>query len=353
MKHSTSIAQWGRLFVISLLMGLHTAQANDPLQGQKKAHDNLQAVLKSQEMEMGNVSSNLKKMASSLAEIRQSIQRTEQEIARLEKQEAVQRDKLAQQLDSAYRSDIHPSLLERLLSDTAKDAARKAAYYEHLNQLRIQAIVELRRIRGELNTRKAELLAQQNHLQQQLREQKKQENTLQQVTVEREKTIQSIDKTLESDAARQAALKENERDLLAQAAKASNFSGNGLGNRKYAPPVSGKLVQRFGQRLTGDVTSHNQLIQAPLNTPVRSLSDGIVENISWVNGYGNVVTINHGANYVSYYGHLQSVMVSLNEPVSAGQQIATVGQTGGQKQPALYFSIRHQHVAVDPAKWLK
>lgn len=48
------------------------------------------------------------------------ISDTEKQIQRLEKQEREQKQKLAEQLDSAYRSAANPSALERMLSEEAK-----------------------------------------------------------------------------------------------------------------------------------------------------------------------------------------------------------------------------------------
>ncbi|VEI46170.1 membrane-bound metallopeptidase [Actinobacillus equuli] len=73
---------------------------------------------------MGKVLDKLKETEMSLTETRQAIKRTEQEIQRLEKQEKEQKEKLKEQLDSAYRSGIHPSVLERLMSEQAKNADR-------------------------------------------------------------------------------------------------------------------------------------------------------------------------------------------------------------------------------------
>ena len=107
-------------------------------QQQSKINENrqkrnvLQSTLKTQEIEMGKVINKLKDTETSLADIRAAIKRTEQESKRLEQQEKKQKEKLKEQLDSAYRSGIHPSVLERLMSEPAKDADRMTAYYEHM-----------------------------------------------------------------------------------------------------------------------------------------------------------------------------------------------------------------------------
>ncbi|MDO9833552.1 murein hydrolase activator EnvC [Glaesserella parasuis] len=352
---------------------------------QKKKRDSLQSTLKNQEIEMGKVLNSLKQTEMTLSETRASIKRTEQEIKRLEKQEAVQKEKLKEQLDSAYRSGIHPSVLERLLSEEAKNADRMGAYYEHINQVRIDAIYELRRTQADLKARRDELKEQQKGQQTQLNEQKKQEKDLQKVKNERESTLRSIDKSLAQDQGHLENLKANEEALRNQLVQASNESeqqekqdiakleqkknteerrsatesekqqvraGNGLSG-KYGMPVSGKIINRFGSTQMGEIKWNGVVIQASAGTPVRAIAGGRVILATWLQGYGEVVVIEHGKGDMSLYGYNQSVNVRKGERVQAGQVIASVGNSGGQSRSALYFEIRRKGVAVNPLKWVQ
>ncbi|WP_202115158.1 murein hydrolase activator EnvC [Glaesserella parasuis] len=352
---------------------------------QKKKRDSLQSTLKNQEIEMGKVLNSLKQTEMTLSETRASIKRTEQEIKRLEKQEAVQKKKLKEQLDSAYRSGIHPSVLERLLSEEAKNADRMGAYYEHINQVRIDAIYELRRTQADLKARRDELKEQQKGQQTQLNKQKKQEKDLQKVKNERESTLRSIDKSLAQDQGHLENLKANEEALRNQLVQASNESeqqekqdiakleqkknteerrsatesekqqvraGNGLSG-KYRMPVSGKIINRFGSTQMGEIKWNGVVIQASAGTPVRAIAGGRVILATWLQGYGEVVVIEHGKGDMSLYGYNQSVNVRKGERVQAGQVIASVGNSGGQSRSALYFEIRRKGVAVNPLKWVQ
>lgn len=381
-------------------------QKESKIAEQKRKRESLQSTLKSQEIEMGNVSNSLKKTEMTLGEIRQAIQRTEQEIKRLENQEIQQKEKLKQQLDSAYRSGIHPSVLERLLSETAKNADRMEAYYDHINQVRIDAIYELRRTQEELKARRDELRGQQKGQQTQLSEQKKQEKELQKVKNERERTILAIDKTLEKEQSRLEDLRANENALRNQISRAAQEAaqqdkqrekereqqelakleqkkaseqkrkateqekqevrervreevreevraGNGLGSGKYAMPVSGKVVNSYGSTQMGELRWNGIVIQAGAGTPVRAIAGGKVILAEWLQGYGQLVIIDHGGGDMSLYGYNQSLSVRKGARVSAGQTIAAVGNSGGQSRSALYFEIRRKGAAVNPMRWLK
>ncbi|MCK3656363.1 hypothetical protein A4G19_11635 [Pasteurellaceae bacterium Macca] len=361
-------------------------QQQSKIAEQKRKRDSLQSTLKNQEIEMGKVLNTLKKTQVTLTETRQAIQRTEQEIKRLEKQEKEQKERLKEQLDSAYRSGIHPSVLERLLSESAKNADRMGAYYEHINQVRIDAIFDLRRTQEELKARRDELKGQQKGQQTQLNEQKKQEKDLQKVKNERESTIRSLDKTLEQDQNRLEALKANELALRNQIARAASEAaarekqeiarlekqknneekrsateqekqqvraGSGLGNGKFNLPVAGKVVNRFGSTQMGEIKWSGIVIQAPSGSPVRAISSGKVILADWLQGYGQVVAIDHGNGDMSLYGYNQSVSVRKGARVQAGQTIASVGNTGGQSRTGLYFEIRRKGVAMNPSRWIK
>lgn len=147
-------------------------QQTSKINEQKQKRIALQSTLKTQEIEMGKVLDKLQKTEMSLGEIRQTIKATELEIIRLEKQEKQQKEKLKEQLDSAYRSGVNPSVLERLLSEDAKNAERMATYYEHMNNIRIDSIVEIRKTQADLKTRRDELKAQLKDHQSQLNEHK-------------------------------------------------------------------------------------------------------------------------------------------------------------------------------------
>ena len=56
---------------------------------------------------------------------------------------------------------------------------------------------------------------------------------------------------------------------------------------------------------------------------------------------------------MSLYGHNQVLYQEVGDWVTAGETIATVGDTGGQSRPGLYFEIRHKGKPTDPLRWCK
>lgn len=95
------------------------------------------------------------------------------------------------------------------------------------------------------------------------------------------------------------------------------------------------------------------MIAAPLGTPVRAVSYGRVVFADWLPHFGLLVIIDHGDGYMSIYAHNQSVYARVGDWVQMGETIATLGDSGGQNQPALYFEIRHRNVALSPREWCR
>ncbi|MBR5296195.1 MAG: peptidoglycan DD-metalloendopeptidase family protein [Clostridia bacterium] len=75
--------------------------------------------------------------------------------------------------------------------------------------------------------------------------------------------------------------------------------------------------------------------------PALAIASGKVtasgSNYHW--SWGNLVVIDHGGGYVSYYAHLDSISVSVGQQVSQGQQIGKIGSTGNSTGPHLHIVI--------------
>ena len=95
------------------------------------------------------------------------------------------------------------------------------------------------------------------------------------------------------------------------------------------------------------------MISAQTGTPVKAVHGGRVVFADWLRGAGLLVIVDHGQGYFSLYGHNQSLLTEVGDSVQAGQSLATVGSSGGHSASALYFAIRQQGRATDPALWFK
>jgi septal ring factor EnvC (AmiA/AmiB activator) len=66
-----------------------------------------------------------------------------------------------------------------------------------------------------------------------------------------------------------------------------------------------------------------------------------------------LIIVDHGGGYMSLYGHNDAILKESGEWVSPGDEIAQVGDSGGQAKPGLYFEIRHNGAPQDPRQWMR
>ena len=122
---------------------------------------------------------------------------------------------------------------------------------------------------------------------------------------------------------------------------------------KLAWPVAGKLLASFGQNRAGGVKWDGVLVSGAQGAAVRAVYHGRVVYADWLSGLGLLTIIDHGDGYLSLYGHNERLYKEVGERVTAGDTIATVGDSGGRSTPALYFEIRKAGRPVDPRPWFK
>ncbi|MGV8920286.1 MAG: murein hydrolase activator EnvC family protein [Pseudomonas sp.] len=118
-------------------------------------------------------------------------------------------------------------------------------------------------------------------------------------------------------------------------------------------PVDGRLLARFGDPRGDDARStwDGVMISAPAGSQVHAVHGGRVVFADWLRGAGLLVILDHGNGFLSLYGHNQSLLKDAGDIVKAGEAISTVGNSGGQETPALYFAIRQQGRPSDPTQW--
>jgi septal ring factor EnvC (AmiA/AmiB activator) len=117
-------------------------------------------------------------------------------------------------------------------------------------------------------------------------------------------------------------------------------------------PVKGEILAKFGSK-RGDGPSWKGLfIKAGEGSEIKAIAAGKVIFADWYKGYGNMIIVGHGDQYMSIYGNNQAVLKHVGDSVKAGDIIASAGNSGGNEESGLYFEIRHQGRAFDPLNWI-
>ncbi len=158
---------------------------------------------------------------------------------------------------------------------------------------------------------------------------------------------------LQSDQARLEKLAKELEALAIKAKKAASGMGFAKRNNGLMWPVEGKITGQYGKsRISSGIKWRGLLIAANAGEPVKAVSAGQVIFADWLSGYGYVIILDHGKDYLSLYGHNQQVFAQLGQIVDSGEQIAEVGNSGRSGDPALYFEIRYKGKPVNPHEWL-
>jgi septal ring factor EnvC (AmiA/AmiB activator) len=117
-------------------------------------------------------------------------------------------------------------------------------------------------------------------------------------------------------------------------------------------PVRGELVARFGGRRGDGPSWKGVFIRADEGAEVRAVAGGRVVFAEWLRGFGNLIIVDHGNQYMTIYGNNQAVLKHAGDVVKTGEVIANAGNSGGNEQSGLYFEMRHQGRAFDPLGWV-
>ncbi len=123
------------------------------------------------------------------------------------------------------------------------------------------------------------------------------------------------------------------------------------------PVETAALTSGFGMRwhpVIGGRRAHKGVdLGAAWGTPVYASADGIVSRADWFSSYGLYVSIEHGGDIETRYGHMSRLVAVAGEPVKKGDLIGYVGSTGRSTGPHLHYEVRIAGTAVNPIPYLQ
>jgi len=373
----------------------------------------VQKDLRGTETEMGKLEKQVETLQKELKKSETELQRLDEEKKKLQSARTEQQRLIAIQARAAYQNGRQEYLKLLLNQQNPEKFARTLTYYDYLSQARLEQLKnfnetlrQLANVEKDISLQQAQLLVQKSSLDSQREELDKVRKERQQVLAKlnddvkardqklqaREqdqadlsKVLKTIEETLarqarEAEEARQKALiaqqeaeKKRLREAQADASDAprkppksapgplvssagASYGGPFASARGKLPwPVDGRLLARFGESRGDDARTKwdGVMISATAGSQVHAVHGGRVVFADWLRGAGLLVILDHGNGYLSLYGHNQTLLKEAGDIVKAGESISTVGNSGGQDTPALYFAIRQQGRPSDPAQWCR
>lgn len=286
-----------------------------------------------------------------------------------------QTDALAEQLRAQYSSGLN-AWSALLAGEDPQAIGRDLGYLEFVSRARTDAIAQLRKDREELSRLQTAQMAQKQSIEQTQQRLESERASLASEKAERQKILAQIDKQLAADRRQAERLTQDERRLsqlvegltsqieqwreqesrnvqaVRQAVLAALPQGAGI-KRGLPRPVPGLVLARYGSKRPEGGAWRGVLLKAKEGEPVQAVSPGTVVYSKWLRGFGNILILDHGDEFLTVYAYNQSLLKDVGDTVKAGDVIANAGNTGGQLESALYFELRHRGNPLDPMLYFK
>ncbi len=270
---------------------------------------------------------------------------------------------LASQIMSAYRLGRESRLKLVLNQDSPARLSRTLAYYDYFSRSQAVQINELKQVLLTLDDMQIEINAELSALN---AVQKDQQQVLEEMISQRDQRQIAIDvlaSRVDNEEQQLQEMQANRKDLQTLLERLSNVLADipaNLGKHnapeelkgKMQMPVKGRVKHAYGQTRSAGLHWQGWLIGADSGTGVRAIAYGRVAYSDWLRGYGLLMIIDHGDGIMSLYGNNESLLYEVGDWVETGSNIGSVGSSPVNGD-GLYFEIRKDGKAMDPALWIK
>jgi murein DD-endopeptidase MepM/ murein hydrolase activator NlpD len=122
-------------------------------------------------------------------------------------------------------------------------------------------------------------------------------------------------------------------------------------------PVEGRITSHYGKRespVHGGDDFHSGIdIGADTGAPVRATAEGVVSFSGWNKGSGNLVVLEHGFGYSTFYAHNKNNAAAVGQRVKRGDIIGYVGSTGNATGPHSHYEVWKNEKPVNPVSLMK
>ena len=343
--------------------------------------------LRDTESAISDVNRRLFELGAERAELKAQLTDLDMQSLRLDRQTSAQQNQLARLLNRQFVGGDSDALKLLLSGRDPNQSAREEYFLTRLARAKADLIQQLRAVAAE-KTRLADT-ARERQAQLAEIERRQQESRAQLFARknQRLKTLAAIADRLKAQRLEIDSLRRDEQRLaklieglarIAVTKKAAPRTGvrvtapaKARGVRKDDPgghvggafaalrgqlrlPVKGTLAGRFGSpRVEGGTSWKGVFIRAAEGAEVKAVADGAVVFSDWLRGFGNLLIVDHGDDFLSVYGNNESLLAAVGAHVKGGESIATVGNSGGNPDSGLYFELRHRGLPFDPLKWAR
>lgn len=351
------------------------------------------------DMTFGQTAALLHDLQNQATRQKQNLANVQKELQALKNELHKENKELEGQIQAMYAMGKKEKLKLILNQQDSALASRIVAYYEYLNTARTQKLTTVNQTMARLEELTSQQQIESERLEKTLEQKKLEQIKIDQLKKQRHALLKKGAFTFTENEHYLTYLKDNEhslknllssvqtstKDLLEEISKSKILRldrerlaeenkptqpeesvkttqadffqplGDDFGELKgeLAWPIKGDVIHKFGSKRGEGAKWDGVIIRAPEGTEIHSITDGKVVFANWLRGYGILIIVDHGKGYMTLYGFNQSLFKKEGDIVSAGEVIASVGQSGGQEEAGLYFAIRKNAKSLNPLEWCK
>ncbi len=338
-------------------------QLVEELRQEKERQGGLRAALRKSELAIGELRNDIRASRARLADAKARLESMRRERRQLVAAREEQQVLIERQLLAAYQMGRQGQVKVLLSQENPATLARVLAYYGYFHAARARHVERYLDTLRRIDALEPEIAATARQWEQAAARLEEQRRRLVAGRRQRQRDLARLDASIRTKDQRLARMAADQRQLekvLRAVAQAVAAMPAPESERDFAElrgnmpwPLAGRPSNRYGGWRNDALKWQGLTIPAVAGTTVRAIHHGRVAFADWLRGSGLLLIIDHGAGYMSLYAHNESLLREVGERVATGAAISTVGNSGGQRQAALYFEIRERGKPINPLGWLR
>ena len=327
-------------------------------------HKSLVSTLRKSDEDVAKVSKQVESLKQALQEERARLKKLKAEQTTLSQSQLKQRRVLNDIILASYKLGQEPQLKMLLNQQDPAQVARNLSYLQYFNQAHQVEIETYRQTLKSLSVVQTQIEKKQNSLQEKLTQLKQSHSKLKKNQAQQQADAHSLNKKIRGSGQQLSRLQQDRQNLMSVLGKVEEVFLPYERTQESRPfkqlkgklpsPLSTQAKKIFGQwQHNGKQRWQGWLYPEQTGTQVHAIHHGRVVFSDWLRGFGLLTIVDHGQGYMTLYARNQALLKTVGDWVETGEVLETVGRSGGFKDTALYFEIRHKGQPQNPKRWLK
>ena len=327
----------------------------------KGSYQRLQKTLRKNEKAISTISRKILRNRKAIASREQSVKKLKTQILEINRFLDNIKERMSKDLRMLHHQGTNSPAKLFLNMEDPSSLPRTIYFHKRVQHARERKLEEINATRQTLEIQQKKLNLEQQQLAQLQEGLTGEKKSLDHKQKQRQRTLAELKKEINKESNKlerkqQEAVKLQQLiTQLNQRLKSADKDPKGFRKQKgkLKWPTAGKLIHQFNQKRSenGQLRWQGVVMRGTQGQAVNAVFSGQVVYSDWMTGFGNLLMIDHGGGYLSLYGHNQALLKSAGDSVNKGEQIATLGNSGGELEDALYFEIRHHNKPINPSSW--